>query len=473
MRTLIINPPSWRGHKFIREGRCEQRQSSFQYMMVPISLPSIAAVLIKNGIKVKILDLNIKNMTLQEIKEEIKEFNPKLIIFNYSTATYHGDKEFTKAVRIFHKAHFTAIGVHITTLPEEVLCETVLDSVVRREPEITCLKLAQAIEKNKDLKKVLGISYKKNNMIIHNKDRPFIKNLDKLPFPARNLLENEKYTLPFYNRPYTLLVTSRGCPHNCSFCTAKLYYGERLRQRSAKNIVDEMEEIKNKYNIHYITMWSDTFTLDRKFVMDLCEEILKRKLIIKWMCNSRVDTVDEEMLKAMKKAGCIGIAFGVESGVQEILDKAGKKTTLKEIEKAFKLMKKVGIESLAHFIFGLPGETTKTIKKTVKFAKKLDPDYAQFYCAIPFPGTDFYKQAVNNNWLTTNDWSKYEINQAIINTPSLSIEELKRARKKAYQSFYLRPTYILKIILKIKSLKEFQKIFTQSINFVRDWVLKS
>jgi len=190
------------------------------------------------------------------------------------------------------------------------------------------------------------------------------------------------------------------------------------------------------------------------------------------MCNSRVDTIDQEMLSIMKKAGCTGIAFGVESGVQKILNKCGKGTKLSQIEKAFALMKEAGIDSLAHFVLGLPGETKTTIKKTVKFAKKLDPDYVQFYCAIPFPGTPLYRLARKENWLTTSKWEDFEINRAILETPSLSKEDLEKSRKQAYISFYLRPRYIWKQFLKIKSFKNFRFTTIHALKFIKDWGIK-
>jgi len=218
-------------------------------------------------------------------------------------------------------------------------------------------------------------------------------------------------------------------------------------------------------------MWADTFTLNRDLVMEFCALIKSRNLKFNWMCNSRVDKVDEEMLVAMRKAGCRGIAYGIESGVQSILDSVKKGVSVKQIEKAFSLTLKAKIPSLGHVILGLPGETRETIKQTLNFLKKLNCDYAQFYCAIPFPGTDFYSLAKENGWLVTDDWSKFELNQAIIRTPFLSEEELRLYRKRAYASFYLRPGYIFKkmgrLIPMCFSGKAGRKIFS----FLKDWIV--
>lgn len=472
MKILIINPPAFNGIKYIREGRCEQRLSSFQYVMTPISLPSIAAVLRESNYSVIIQDCIANNQNIDEIKEQIKLYQPQLIIINTSTATFNNDKITIKAIKELSDAHITAIGTHVTALPETSLTESKLDSVIRREPELTALELANSLNNNKDLKNVLGISYKSEKEIINNPDRPFIENLDDLPYPTRDLLPNQKYTMPLSDKPYTLLISSRGCPYNCIFCTAGQYYGKKLRLRSAKNIVNEIEEIIEKYNIYDITMWSDTFTLNRNFVVEVCEEILRRGLKFNWMTNSRVDKVDLELLKLMKKSGCWIISYGAESGVQKIIDTAKKEIDIDQTKNAFKWSKDAGIETMAHVILGLPGETKETIRQTINFVIQLDPDYAQFYCAIPFPGTEFYKIAAENNWITTNDWSNFEINQPIISTPFLSVIELKKAKKQAFKSFYLRPNYALKVFKRTKSPKQLTNTIMQGINFAKEWVYK-
>ncbi len=473
MRVLIVNPPPYAGKKFIREGRCEQRLSSFQYVMVPISLPSIAAVLREAGHEVKLVDCVAQDSSLDDLIDLASTFRPGLVLFNFSTVTYEGDKETVKVLRGVSQAHFTAIGVHVTTLPEVTLKETSLDSVVRGEPEETVLALAEALEAKSSLGEVRGLSFKDGGEVINNPPREFIKDLDSLPFPARDLLDNEKYTMPISNRPYTLIITSRGCPHSCIFCTAHCYYGKKLRKRSATNIVDEMEEVKEKYGIEDITMWSDTFTLDRQFVLDVCDEIEKRGLKVNWMCNSRVDTVDFEMLSRMAETGCTVMSYGVESGVQEILDRAKKRTTVEQIKDAFKWTKAAGIESIAHVILGLPGETPQTIKKTVALVNQIQPDYAQYYCAIPFPGTELYKVAVKEGWLVTKDWSKFEINQAIISTPELSAEELGRARQAALRQFYLHPSYMWKRLRDAKSFREVVNLALEGFDFLKSWVMSS
>ena len=474
MKVVILNPPVENHEKYIREGRCEQRASSFQYLMVPITLPSIAAVLREKDFEVRVIDSMAEELDFKKALKTIEKFNPKLAILNFSTATYPSDKSFTEELkRNLPKTHLSAIGVHVTSLPEETLRETALDSVIRGEPEITALELAKAIVRGGNLKKIKGLSFRANPSIVHNPAREFIADLNILPIPARDLLKNERYKMPIYNRPYTLVVTARGCPNNCSFCTASLYYGSRIRYREVSKVLDEVEEIIKIHHINDITFWADTFTFDRDYVLKICQGIKARGLKFRWMANARVDRVDPEMLKEMSETGCQILSFGVESGVQKILNNIGKNITLKEIRQAFQWTRASGIESAAHIIFGLPGETEETIKQTIKFIKEIDPDYVQFYSAIPFPGTRFFNQALENGWLMASSWQDFEVGKNIISTPELSLPELAKWRKYAYLKFYLRPAYILGKLKKfIHQPRDFWPFFKQAISFLKDWAEK-
>ncbi len=476
MKTLIVNPPTCTGMKYIREGRCEQRLNSFQYVMVPISLPMIAGALEVMKHDVKVLDCIANDIDVEGLKRAIQEFDPGFVLFNMSTATSSSDLQVIDMIRQVSSAHFTVIGNHATSLPEEVLKACSLDSVIRREPELTAQDLVDAIEKGRDLIKVLGITYKRaDGTIVNNEDRPFNENLDDLPFAARHLLDNAKYTLPVINEPYTLIITSRGCPYSCIYCTAHQYYGKKLRLRSAENVVDEMQECLEKHSIRNFTMWSDTFNQNKKFVMEVCAELKKRGLDkkIRWMANSRVDHVDKEVLGEMRSSGCIGVSYGVESGVDEILVNMKKGATAEQARVAVKLTKEAGIEVLTHIIFGLPGDTPETINETIQYVKELDPDYAQFYCAIPFPKTELEAMGKKNGWITTEDYAKYELNQPILNLPTLTMEQLQEARNRAYREFYLRPSYIFKRLRKIKSFKDLVTNYRQAKDFIGSWISDS
>ncbi len=474
MKIAIINPPTSNLEKYIREGRCEQRASSYQYLMVPISLPSIAALLRARGFEVLLTDCMAEELSVEATIRKIVHFNPKLVILNFSTTTFNHDKDFTlRLKKILPRSHLTAIGIHVTTLPEQTLIETALDSIIRNEPEMTALNLAENLRGRGRLRYIKGLSYRGNPSFVNNQTRPFIDKLDLLPFPARDLLKNEHYKMPIYNRPYTLIIASRGCPNNCSFCTARLYYGSKIRYRSVENVLEEVEEILKIQKIRDITFWADTFTYERNYVLKICRGIKDRGLKFRWMCNARVDKVDLELLKMMKASGCQIISYGVESGVQKTLNRINKNITLKQISQAIFWTRKAGIESAAHVIFGLPGETEATIKQTIKFVKEIDPDYIQFYSAIPFPGTKFYDEAAKKGWITSKNWEDYELGKNIISTPNLPVERLAYWRKRAYLQFYLRPGYIFGRLKKfIKKPKDILPFVKQGLSFLFDWAEK-
>jgi radical SAM superfamily enzyme YgiQ (UPF0313 family) len=473
MKVLLVNPPGVAGLKYVREGRCEQRLNSFQYVMVPISLPLVAALLEEGGHEVRILDCVAGGIDLGALVAEAVSYAPRLILLNVATATSRGDLAVGGTLKGALAAHLTAIGNHVTSLPDEVLGSSVLDSVVRREPELTVRELADVLERGEDLSAVQGLSFRRDGAVVHNPDRPFLEDLDSLPFPARHLLDNSLYTLPVLNEPYTLVVSSRGCPHACIYCTAHQYYGRRVRLRSPVNVVDEVEACLSRHGIRNFTMWSDTFNIDRDFVMGVCAEIAKRGLEtrVRWMANGRVDRVDAGMLAAMKAAGCIGISYGIESGDDGILREICKGATAAQAAEAVRLTKEAGLEVLAHVILGLPGETVASIRATVDYIRRLDPDYAQFYCAIPFPKTELEARAKREGWPIRGDYSRYELNQPILELPTLSLEELARERARAYRVFYLRPSYMWGRLRRTRGLRDVWNLFRQGWDFVRNWVL--
>ncbi len=478
IRVLLLNPPAYRGVRYVREGRCEQRLSSFQYNMLPISLPSTAALLHREGHQVRLLDATALNLSREDVVRESRDFSPDFILTNVSTPTFRGDAETAAMLKeTLPRSFIGAFGVHVTTLPEESLQDSRLDGVIRREPEITAAELARALEKSRPLEKVPGLSYRKNwhdpnapGPLVHNPERPFLRDLDSLPFPALDSIDHRLYPAPVSGRPHTLIVTSRGCPYHCVFCTAHLFYGFQLRLRDPFLIGEEIEHLHRTQQLDLFTFWADTFTLDRKHVVAICLEIQRRGLKIEWMCNSRVDRVDLELLQLMAASGCRVISYGVESGAQEILDNTKKGITVDQIVNAFSLTRQAGIRSAAHVILGLPGETTETIRETLQLVRRIRPDYVQFYGAIPFPGTAFHRQAVSRGWLAAKDWEDFEINNCIVSTPTLTASELHSWRRRAYLSFYLRPRYLAARLAEVRSPGELTRLASGGWSFLRGWV---
>ena len=324
-----------------------------------------------------------------------------------------------------------------------------VDIVIRGEGEYIMLNLVQALENQSSLHDVKGIVFEDKNSkeIVVNPEAPLIQDLDELPFPALNLLPMEKYRLLDMDTHMTTMITTRGCPMQCSFCSSAAMHGKKIRERSVENIVDEIEYLKTNYDIDTIAFMDDTFTLKKRKVMAICDEILKRNIEIMWGCTSRVDTLDEKLLKKMKEAGCITIFIGVESADQQQLDNMCKNTTIAKIENAFKIAHKLKIRTIASVALGMPGDTKEIMNKTVKFVHKLKPNYAIYSLATPYPGTRFYKEAFEKNLIKIKDWSKYTLITPILETIDCSLNDMRKIQAKAFMKFYLRPHYIIRQFL--------------------------
>jgi anaerobic magnesium-protoporphyrin IX monomethyl ester cyclase len=309
-----------------------------------------------------------------------------------------------------------------------------------------------------NLEKIKGLVFKKNGKIINTGPPEKIENLDMLPFPARDLVPYSKYESMLATKsPVTTMFTSRGCPYKCLFCD-RPHLGKSFRARSAKSVVDEMEECE-KIGIKEIFIYDDTFGVDGQRVLDICSEIEKRKLSIVWDIRTRVNTVNEEILKALKSAGCQRIHYGVEAGTAKILTVLRKGITLEMAEKAFKLTKKIGIQTLAYFMIGSPTETKKDILRTIKFMKKINPDYAHITITTPYPATDLYRMGLEQGVLPRDYWKEFAKNpnpnfRPMFWEKDLSRKELFSLMTRAYRSFYIRPSYVFKKIIQLKSFSE-------------------
>ena len=238
-----------------------------------------------------------------------------------------------------------------------------------------------------------------------------------------------------------MVTPHRGCPYPCSYCTAQTYYGAKLRRRSVERVFREIERNVRVHGIRDLFFWSDTFTIDKRYVLALCEAI--EPLGVSWASNSRVDTIDEELAVAMRRAGCWMVSFGIESGDQASLDAAGKGAKVEDAETAVKVVKKAGIKVAGHFVLGIPGETVESLEKTLALAARLPLDFEQFYCAVPFPGSRLYEQALEAGWLRETDFSRFRQDEAILELPALSPEEVKAYRQRAYRRFYTKPRVAL------------------------------
>ncbi len=415
---------------------------------IPLGIAYLGAVAEKAGHKVEVIDCQAEKLTYETFRERIVKTPSDIIGITATTLLY---KSAMKLITIAKEAQPQAVtllgGSHGTFWDENALKEyPSLDIVVRKEGELTLIELVEKLESQSSLSNVLGITYRDEDKIIRNADRPFIEDLNSLPFPAHHLLPLEN--LKHNGKILFPLVSSRGCVFWCDFCSTVRMFGRGYRMRSAKNVVDEMQMVHEKYGVDQVTFYDDAFSVDRDRVVKICEELHARKLKIMWDCGTRVDMVDKELMQTMKNAGCIAVWLGVESGSEAMLSAMNKKIKLEQTRLAYKTAQQVGLITIANVVLGFPGETEQTAKETVRFLKQLNPDDVGFYIATPYPGTPMYEQVIKNGWLRVTDFDKFDTAGPTFETPQLSMEKLAKIRYKAYQDFYLRPTYVLKMMRK-------------------------
>ena len=439
MKVLFVNPP--------------QTASKYKFMGViapPLGIAYMAGVLQENNIDVEILDASAEDMDFKDVEKELLKRKPDLVALTALTPTIGRALETAQVVKETLPDSIVVMGgYHPTFNFIETLEDENVDIVIRGEGEYIMLNLVQALENQSSLHDVKGIVFEDKNSkeIVVNPEAPLIQDLDELPFPALNLLPMKKYRLLDMDTHMTTMITTRGCPMQCSFCSSAAMHGKKIRERSVENIVDEIEYLKTNYDIDTIAFMDDTFTLKKRKVMAICDEILKRNIEIMWGCTSRVDTLDEKLLKKMKEAGCITIFIGVESADQQQLDNMCKNTTIAKIENAFKIAHKLKIRTIASVALGMPGDTKEIMNKTVKFVHKLKPNYAIYSLATPYPGTRFYKEAFEKNLIKIKDWSKYTLITPILETIDCSLNDMRKIQAKTFMKFYLRPHYIIRQFL--------------------------
>lgn len=471
MKVLVTNPP-WPGPGFgARSDVRWPHKRSDKFIEYPIYLAYVVAVLKKTGIKVEFIDGVFEEMSIADFVKAAARINPDLVIIECSTPSIKYDLLTAKSLKEKINGVLTVLmGSHPTFFHREIMKEnSFVDVICRGEFDLTVRDLALALMKGENLDKVKGITYRDSDGIRINEDRPLIDNLDELPFPARDIVKNEHYRQgTFTGKHCTTIVSSRGCPHRCTYCLwPRTLYGKRFRARSPENVVDEIEEVVEKYHVDEIYFDDDSLALNRRRMLEVCRLINERNIQVKWIPQCRVDSMDEEVLRAMKKAGCHYIRFGVESGSQKMLDIMKKGTTLAKIENAFKLCRKIGIKTQAFFLFGIPGETQATVRETIEFAKKLKPDSAQFAVVIPHPGTELYQICKNNDWLKYTTWEDFSSWNSLIETDKLSREDIETARIRAYREFYFRPSYILRTIFKIQSFKDLRAVVKSAGSIIK------
>lgn len=418
----------------------------------PLGIATIAAYLEKKSYEAEILDIEALNLTSQESKQAIQKSHAAIVGITSMTSTFKGALEAAKFAK--ESGAIVVIGgPQVNAFPKESVNSPSIDYGMYGEGEEVMLELIKAIESKKslnDIRKIRGLIYKKGSKIFVNEPAIF-KNLDELPMPAWHLLPMRNYHCVISESPFITIMTSRGCPFQCGFCfkqpTDNVY-----RVRSPKKIVDEIEYCLKRYKIKEAMFYDDTLTLNRKHIEDICHEIIRRKIKIRWEGPTRIDCVDENLLRLMKKAGCIRLRYGIESGDERILELMKKGINRELAKKVFRLSEKVGIETFAYFIIGYYSDTPESMQRTINFAKELDADWAMFTIATPYPQTNLLELAVKGKLIDKDYWLKFVKGEKVGRMPYL-VKDAEKWAKRAYLQFYFRPRFIIKKIMKLTSVE--------------------
>ncbi len=422
----------------------------------PLGLAYLAAIAEEKKCQVKVLDSEARGYSYQDLRKYIAEFMPDLIgMQTYCTNINQSIKVAKIAKEINKNCLILLGGAQVTLFPKEYLKEECIDFAIIGEGEMIFANLINKLKSpnlSMDFSEIKGLIWKKNNTIIENKRQELIKDLDSIPIPARHYFPVEAYHSSAQLRGEKTLniMTSRGCPFRCAYCSGHINFGKSFRYFSAERVIKEIRTMINDFKIDGIQFYDETFTVNRKRVIELCQALRTNGLTLPWSCFTRVNLVDKELLDEMKKAGCYQIFFGIESGNQRLLDLIKKDITLDQARNAIKLCKTAGIQSFCSFMLNLPSETIEESQQTVNFAIDLDPDFVQFPITTPFPGTELYDIAKKYGHFLTEDWSKFmSWDEVVYVSNGRSPEEIKHTVKQAYKKFYMRPNYVFKALKRL------------------------
>ncbi|MBI5408718.1 MAG: radical SAM protein [Nitrospirae bacterium] len=459
VKILLVNPP----YQYF--GKTGGKKA--QYTEPPLGVAYLAGYALKffgDNIDIKILDAAALTLSLEETIKEVEKNKPDILGVTVVTLSSNLAVKIITAYKKTNPGALTLVGgPHVTALPYDLIPPA--DIACIGEGEETFREIIEYYQAKRSIDSIKGIAYlHETGKCMVTEGRPYLPSVDIIPFPARHLLPMEKYQhqypYPTKNRNYATMMTTRGCPFRCSFCGVKKLWGRAIRERSVENILAELDELVNIYQVSFISIFDETFTFRKKRVMEFCDRIIDRKYDIKWACFSRVNTLDEELLKKMKQAGCIELQVGVESGDEAVLKNICKDIDLKTVIKAFDLIKNAGINTKAFFMIGNPGETPATIEKTIKFSLELDPTYAFYSILIPFPGIPIHDEYKARGFIKTYNWGKYNwYLDPVFETDTLSAKDMIRLRRKAEMVFYLRPARVWKAFIDAYRAKKMNILF--------------
>jgi len=463
-KTLLVNPPLINGVAFTRQGRCQEREEVLGTTKPPYTLALLSALLRDAGCDVRLVDLTAEHRSVADLIETLdrESFRPSLILFPTTTPTLDADVVEMAKLKARYGAPLFCFGPHASTTPHaSMLRAPAVDGMFVGEPEDAVLELAR-LESIDEVSSIASVTWRKDGAIVPHRAHGSYSGFLQMPYPAWDLLPLSSYSLPLVNRPYVIVETSRGCPYACDFCVAPVHQGHKFRERKAKSLVDEIERGYREFGIDFFYLWGDTVTLNVKTFSAFCEELIARNLPIQWFGNARADNLtDPAFVHRLRRSGCWMLALGIESESEDIRKDMVKRLERQKIQIAFTNMRDAGIRSFAFFIFGYPGETLETINQTIDYAIALDPDFANFYPAVPYPGTALYDKVVREGLLVEEDWSRMEYSYYLLRGNGLDERVVMEAINRAKRRFFMRPTYVA------RNLRDVFKLATSKPAIVR------
>ena len=454
MKILLVNPP-WRLDQ-------DSVYSKTGAIYPPLGLASMAAVLAEEGaVEVDILDAWGLGMGLEKFAAAVRARRPDLIgITGYTTTIVQALSAAERAKTARPEAAVVMGGPHPSIYPDEIMSFPQVDYLIRGEGELSFAALTKKLaDGDTALADIPGLTRRVDGEIAHNDGCGFVPDLTALPPPARDKLPMSIYrpAAGAYRRtPVTSMITSRGCPFNCTFCS-KAIFGGTVRFRTPVQVLAEAEDLIERYGIREIYFADDCLTLDRERTADICQLFLEKSLDLTWTCSTRVNLVDRELLKLMNRAGCVSIGYGIETGSPETARKVKKGITLEQAREAIVLTRAAGIETRASYIFGFPGEGWASLEETLRTALELNSDFVIFNLAIPLPGTELYREARDKGLLLADGFDMYPLTDGahvLIRLEELSPGQLKKFYDRAYRTYYLRLRYFLRRLQRIRSLAD-------------------
>ena len=424
----------------------------------PLGIAYLSAYLSKHGFQTYCIDPEAQSISNEQIIKKIEELKPNLVGISAVTYSFRNAINLAKTIKEhFPEIHIVSGGAHVSADYKNILQKVPwMDFLVHGEGEITLLELCRRLANSESVRGIKGLAWRNGGEIVIEESRPAILDMDLLPFPDRESLPLHLYRpnpQMSIGRFSASMITSRGCPYHCVFCSSHTTLGRRVRAHSAEYVLEEIEYVKKKHNVEHIAFKDDTIAVDKERLRKICNGMIERKLVMPWTANTTVSTVNYELLKLMRSAGCFCLLFGIESGDETVMKNMGKGITKDQCRKAVKYAKELGIRVICSFIFGLPGETRESAEKTIQFAIELSPHVAEFFMMIPYPGSAAYEMCHTNSEIPYEDFG-HSLMEPVSLISGMTKDEMKTLVKSAYKRFYMRPSQLFQMAKNIRSLNE-------------------